>query len=246
MRLRIILILGLMLAAAIPATADIVGNTLSLSDGSAPAGSLAAVSLDVANEDAIGGIQTDILFDVSVAAFSGISISGRGTGMTVEGRVVEPGRLRVVLYYSGSGSLSSGTGPVAELSFLIQGDTDDVSALTMSGTVLSDSAGENLSVISTAGSLTTLAPDNPPVMHIAALKNPGQTRTVIITVSVIGGSGDAPAVAASGVSVGMTSLGDGVYKGQYHASAGLSTLTITATDSNSHGTGNAQVILALP
>jgi len=68
----------------------------------------------------------------------------------------------------------------------------------------------------------------------------------MIMVTVAGGSGDAPTVSASGSAVSMTALGGGVFQGRHHALTSQSSLTITATDTNSHGEGNAQVILALP
>jgi len=240
------MVLNLMLLVSLPAAADIVGNTLDLSDGSAPAAALATVTLGLANEDAVGGIQVDILFDGSVAAFSGMAASGRGAGMTAEGRVVESGRLRVVMYYSGSGTLASGTGPVAELAFLMQGSTGNTSALTITDIVLSDTDGNDLTASATPGSLTVADPVGSPFLNISALKNPGDTHIVMIMVTVSGGSGDAPIVSASGSAVTMSSLADGVFQGQHHALSGQSTLTITATDSNSNGTSNAQIILALP
>jgi hypothetical protein len=251
MRLRFWMVLMLVplvgiLATAFPAAALIEGNTLDLSDGSAPEGTLGTVTLDLANEDAVGGIQADILFDSSVVVFSGVTATGRGTGMTAEGRSTESGHLRVVMFFGGSGSLASGEGPIAELTFAMQGASGDVSSLTIQDIILSDPDGEPLTKSGTPGSLTVSPPVGTPSLSISALKNPGHTPIVNIMVKVTGGSGNAPVVSASGSAVTMSSLGDGVFQGQHFALATQSSLTITATDTNSHGTGNAQVTLALP
>lgn len=231
---------------ALPAWGQIAINTLDLSDGQGAAGTLANVTLSLTNENAAGGIQVDILFDSSVAVFSGVEVTGRGVGMTVEGRSLETGRMRLVMYFGDSGSLALGTGPVAELSFSMLGDADAVSSLVMESIVLSDPDGLALPASATNGSLTVSPPLVAPGLTIAALKNPGHTPIVMIMVTVTGGSGDAPIVSASGSEVTLISLGSGVFQGQHHAPATQSSLTITATDTNSHGTGNAQVILALP
>ena len=236
----------LALTVALPASAQLVGNTLDLTEASAPNGSFVTVTLDLANEDAVGGIQANILFDAGVAAFNDISVTGRGSGMTAEGRVTEAGHLRVVLFFSDSGSLISDTGPVAELSFSMQGVAGESTLLTFEEVILSDPDGLPLTGSGTSGNLTVSPPDSPPALKIAALKNPGHTPIVMIMVTIVGGSGDAPSVVANGSLVSMTPLGDGVFQGQYHAPASLSSLTISATDTNAHGLGTSQTILALP
>ncbi len=251
MRLRFWMVLTLLpwaalLMTAMPASADIVGNTLSLSDGSAPTGAPATVTLDLANEDAVGGIQLDILFDTSVAVFSSIAVTDRSAGMTAEGRVVESGRLRVVLYYGGSGSLASDTGSVAELVFSMQGAADDLSTLVIEDIVLSDPDGAALTATGTEGSLTVDAPSGPPVLSVVGLKNPGNTTIIKIMVTVAGGSGGLPTVTASGDDVIMSALSDGLFLGQYVAAPTQSTLSLTATATNDQGTGTDQVTLALP
>lgn len=251
MRLRFWMVLMLVplvgiVTTALPAAAQIDGNTLDLSDGSAPEGTLGTVTLDLANEDAVGGIQADILFDSNIVVFSGVTAMGRGSDMTVEGRGTDSGHLRVVMYFGGSGSLVSGEGSIAELTFAMQGNSGDISSLTIQNIILSDPDGEPLTKAGTSGSLTVSPPVGIPSLSISALKNPGNTPIVNIMVKVTGGLGSTPVVSASGSAVTMSSLGDGVYQGQHFALATQSSLTITATDTNSHGTGSAQVILALP
>lgn len=251
MRLRYLMFLALLplvalQTAALPAAAQIDGNSLALADASAPAGAPATVILNLANEDAVGGIQMDILFDTSVAVFSSIAVTDRAAGMTAEGRVVESGRLRVVMYFGGSGSLVSEDGPVAELVFSMQGSTDDLTSLVIEEIVLSDPDGSALPADGTAGSLTVAGPSGTPTLTVVGLKNPGNTTIVKIMVTVTGGTGGLPEVSASGEAVTMTFVDHGVFLGQYVASASQSSLSIIATETNSHGTGSAQVTLALP
>lgn len=241
MRLRFLIILTLLLVST-----GASGNTLELSDASAANGSLATVALNLANDDAVGGVQLDILFDTSVAVFSGVSATGRAVGMVAEGRVVETGHLRVVMYFNDSGSIAAGTGSVAALEFLMQGGVEDACALTIQEIVLSDPDGAPLVSSGNPGSLTVSAATLAPSLKISVLKNPGNTRMVMVMVAITGGSGGAPVVSASGSAITMSSLGGGIFQGTYQAVAGQSTLSISATDSNSHGTGNAQVVLALP
>jgi len=146
MRLRFWMFLTLaslagFMTVAFTASAQITGNTLGLTDASAPEGSLATVTLDLANEYAVGGIQANIMFDADVAAFNDISVTGRAAGMTAEGRVIEPGHLRVDLFFGDSGSLASDTGPIATLTFSMQGTTGETSSLGIEEMILSDPDG---------------------------------------------------------------------------------------------------------
>lgn len=228
------------------ATAQVEGNTLGLDSSAAPAGDTAEIEFSLANEDAVGGIQADIVFDPDVAVFNHLSLVDRAVDMTAESRVVEPGRLRVVLYFSASGSLPHGAGALAQLSFTMQGDTDDDTALEFEDILLSDADGFGLDGIGTAGHLTVLAPQDPPALTIAVLKNPGRTQTMRVMVTVTGGSGSLPTVTASDQSVVMSDLGGGVFGGQVLAPINQANLTFVATDTNSHGTGTAQFFLTLP
>ncbi len=246
MRLRFCMVLALLALAALPASAQVQGYTLILSDGSAPAGAPATVTLNLANEDSVCGIQFDVHFDSTVAVFSSIALTDDSAGMTVEGRVIESGLLRVVMYSPGSGGLAHGYEPVADLVFSMQGETSEMTSLVIQDIVLSDPDGAALLATGTAGSLTVAAPSGVPVLKVVGLKNPGNTTIVKIMVTITGGSGNLPTVSASGDSVVMSSLGGGVFLGQYVVAAAQSTLTLTATDSNTNGTGTDQVTLALP
>ncbi len=234
------------LAVAYPASGGISPNILDLAEVSAPAGGLATVALEMANDEAFGGLQADILFDPQVVAFTEVRAVDRGLGMTVEGRVVESGRLRLLMFFGGSGTMPSGSGSLAELDFSLQGLAGHETTLVFEDIVLSDFAGDLLEATGEPGNITVLPPENPPSLTVAALKNPGNTRIIMVLVTVTGGSGDIPTVSAGSSTVSMTSLGDTVFQGRYLAPLANSTVTITATDTNSQGTGSAQVILALP
>ncbi len=228
------------------ANGQIVGNTLSLSTASASAGESAVVILGVSNEHAIAGIQAEIFFDAEVAVFNSLFVVGRGSGMTAEGRVVAAGHLRVVLYFADSSSLPSDEGDLAELFFTMQGATDDATTLVFQDIILSDPDGGLLTGTGTSGELTVLAPESPPALTIAVLKNPGRTRIVRIMVTVTGGSGNLPTVNADTTPVVMHALGAGVFEGQFFAPESARSLVVSSSDTNSQGTGNAQVTLALP
>jgi hypothetical protein len=80
-----------------------------------------------------------------------------------------------------------------------------------------------------------------PGLQISALKNPGRTRSLKLLVKVSGGSGNAPTVTVGETSIEMSALGNSIYLGQYFAAANEGSVTITATDTNVHGTGSEQV-----
>jgi len=80
-----------------------------------------------------------------------------------------------------------------------------------------------------------------PGLKITALKNPGRTRSLKLLVKVSGGSGNAPTVTVGETSIKMSALGNSIYLGQYFAATDENSVTITATDTNVHGTGSEQV-----
>ncbi len=239
-------VMMLVLAQALPAAGAIDGNTLSLNSSSAPAGETASITLQLANEDVISGIQADIVFDSQVVAFSSLTVQDRAVDMVAEGRVVSAGRLRVVLYFDDSGSLVSDEGILASLAFTMLGSTDDATSLVFEDIILSNPAGNPLVGSGDSGQLTVLAPENPPVVTLSVLKNPGNTRIVSIMVTVTGGSGNLPTVMVGSVAVAMTSLGEGVFEGQNFVPASTTSTTFSASDTNANGTETQQVSLSFP
>ncbi len=83
-------------------------------------------------------------------------------------------------------------------------------------------------------------PEDPPVLQISALKNPGRPRSLQIQVQVTNGSGSFPTVIANGLKVAVVSLGEGIYSGIYSAPQSTNGATISATDTNTEGSGATQ------
>lgn len=243
------LILGLILACgpvAGPAVAQITGNTLSLPDVTGAAGETVSIPLNLANAEAVGGVQVDLLFDAAVVAFEGIVGSGRGAAMSVEGAGGAGGQARLLLFFTDAGSLASDDGPIANLSFRVIGESEDSTTLQLTAPVLADPEGAALGAVVQSGSLTVLASQDPPTLQIAAFKNPGRTRSLMVMVAVHGGSGNAPTVLAGNTPVTMTGLGGGIFRGLLSLAGAPSSVTLTATDTNSQGEGQDVLVLALP
>ena len=83
-------------------------------------------------------------------------------------------------------------------------------------------------------------PAGAPDLRVSALKNPGRVRSLLIFVTVSGGSGNPPVVKVGDTDIQVSAVGDSVYLGQYFASSGDSSVTVTATDTNATGTGSGQ------
>jgi len=83
-------------------------------------------------------------------------------------------------------------------------------------------------------------PEDPPLLQISVLKNPGRPRSLQILVQVTNGSGSFPTVIANGLKVTVVSLAEGVYSGIYSAAQSVTGVTISATDTNNEGSGASQ------
>lgn len=223
-------------------------NALGLETASGASGATVTVPLVLDNEDAVQGIQTDILFDGAYAYFSGVALATRSTGMAVDGEQIAAGRARVILYYEGDSQLGIGSDPVAEISFTLQGPGGGSTPLTLESTVLSGPKGQSYAAQTSAGSLTVSEPEGTPVLQITALKNPGRPRTLQILVHVRAGSasGSNLQVSVDGTYPDLTDLGQGVYLGVYSAAENATSVTIEASDRNINGLGTAQAIVDLP
>lgn len=221
-------------------------NTIALGTGSGPSGTEVTISLSLTNEDPVKGLQTDIVFTAGTAAFSHVTAIGRGVGMTAEGETIATGRARLLLFFDDSTTLAAGDGDVASVTFTLQGAGGGQTAVTPEGAILAGPDAQSWLVDVQAGSLDVEAPTEAPLLQIAALKNPGRTRSVQIVVSVSNGSGAVPTVTAGGVAVTMVALGGAIYQGQYHTSGDVTSLTINASDTNAHGTGTDEVTVTFP
>jgi Cohesin domain len=219
-------------------------NVLTLGDASGPSGTSVTVALDLANQDAVKGIQADITFDGTKAYFSGIAASARATGMVVQGEQISENLARIILYYDSVTQLAIGSGEVAEVTFTLQGPGGGSTELALGDMVLSGVSGGSLPVTGTDGQLTVENPEAIPNLQITALKNPGRARTMQILVRIANGSGAAPTVNAGGSSVSMTALGQAVYLGSYSATQTATSVTISASDTNVLGLGTAQTTVS--
>jgi hypothetical protein len=134
-------------------------NTLSLGTASGAPGSEITVPLGLGNEDVVVGIQLDVLFDPGVVSFSGGTVTERTAGMLLACAVQQAGRLRVVMYFAGGGTIPPGTGAVVDLVFhaIAVGTT----ALTPDGPLLSGPNGASLAVTATAGQIAVTEGGDP-------------------------------------------------------------------------------------
>jgi hypothetical protein len=218
-------------------------NTLAVGTAAGSAGTAVAVALGLVNENAVKGLQADLLYDPAVATLAGFAAAGRGVGMTASANVVSAGRARIVLYHDGAATITPGDGQIADLVFELAGPAGAQTAVTLDDVILSDPVGLELAVDVTAGSLAITAAAGTPVLQLAVLQNPGRVRTLQILVNVTDGSGNAPTVTAGGAGVAMTALGGSRYLGTFAVATGAAGVVITASDTNVNGPGTAQVNL---
>lgn len=156
-------------------------NELALSNGSGASGTQVTVDLMLDNQDAVKGIQTDVLFDQDVASFVGASASSRGLGMTVESETVSPGRVRVLLFFESNSSIAAGTGTVGTLTFSLIGSDGESTSISPNSTVLSDPNSAPLQVTEVPGTLT-ITGGTGNVLALGSTSGPnGQVVTVPLT-----------------------------------------------------------------
>lgn len=218
-------------------------STLALAHEAGQGGATASVPLSLDNEVAVKAWQLDVIFDPEVAEFTGIQASGRGAAMTTDSTEIGPGQVRVLAYLDGAAQLEPGTGEVASLSFDLVGASGTSTPLTPTEAVLSGVDAESLPVEVVAGSLTVETGNGVPLVHLAALPNPGRPRHVQVLVTVVNGSGSAPSVTANGSAVNLQAVTGDVYRGDLHLADTTASVTIQASDTNANGTGDNQVTL---
>jgi hypothetical protein len=136
-------------------------ETLSIGTASGASGGDVAVPLGFHNTVAIGGIQLDVLFDPAVVSFVSAAITSRATGMSIPTSTPSAGRLRVVMYFGGGGSIPAGDGAVANLTFRIVGLQGSGCDLTPDAATLSDPDAHAVPVTATAGHITVIGGGDP-------------------------------------------------------------------------------------
>lgn len=167
-------------------------NTLAVTNGSGGSGADISVQLTLDNDDAVRGIQTDLVFNPAVLSFQGAVASGRAVAFSDSSNVVANGRARVLLFAPTGTSLSAGSGAVAQLTFRAIGASGTSSTVTPTASVLSDPNGASLAVDETAGTISVSGGGSPPAVSLTS-PNGGETltggATHTITYDATGGSG---------------------------------------------------------
>lgn len=150
-------------------------NTLDVTDASGASGTQVTIGLTLANESVVKGIQTDLLFNNTVATFVGATATSRGLGMTVDAQTGSTGA-RVVMAFENTSTLAAGAGTVANLTFQLVGGSGTSTNVTLSGAVLSGPNAENLSVTTGSGILTVSGggSNTPPAVTVVS-PNGGET-----------------------------------------------------------------------
>jgi hypothetical protein len=221
-------------------------NTLGIGTANGTSGTVVTVPLTLSNEDLVKGLQLDVLFDPLLATFAGVAASGRGLGMQVDGAQTVAGRARIVAFHDGPGVVDAGAGEIAQLSFNLLGPGGNATALTAADPLLAGPEAQALAVTATDGSIGIAPSNDAPSLQLSVLRNPGRVRSLQVLVAVTNGSGAAPTVEVAGAAVPITPLGGGLYLGNYHASDGMVSVAVTASDTNANGTGNALVSVTFP
>ena len=191
------------------------GNELAVGSASGANGTEVTVPLDLSNDTVVKALQADII--MSNACSGPIrERGGFGTGARHVGGCPGGGNrcVRVVLHFENASTLAAGSGTVATLTYRLTGSQNSNTTLAPADIILSDPDANEIPATGVNGSLTvTTGPADAPAVQVAALKNPGRTRTVQVFVIVENGSGSAPSVTAGSTSVTMTDMGGGMYQG---------------------------------
>jgi hypothetical protein len=136
-------------------------NTLTVGSSAGTTGSDVSVLLYLANEDAVGGIQLDVLFDPASVNFTSAALDPRANGMALGSSVPSAGRLRVLMYFvpPAGGTIAPGNGAVASLTFHVVGTTS--TTLIPDAVELSSAAGQVLAVTASPGAITVTGGGDP-------------------------------------------------------------------------------------
>ncbi len=133
-------------------------NDLSVEDGEGAAGSEVTIDLILNNEDRIRMVQTEVLYDPAVVQWISADLAPRAEGMSLQPRLLQAGRLEIVMTHDPPGFLASGAGAIATLMFRLVGQADESSVIEPDNSLLLDDGGEAVNVTEGAGSITVTAP----------------------------------------------------------------------------------------
>lgn len=100
-------------------------------------------------------LQFDLTFDEQLLAYQGTNAGDIPGGYSVVAHQQGPGRVRVVLYNPGGGSIPEGSRTVAVLSFQVSGAAQpgQSSPLGLSGVIVSDASGSGIQPVDLSGGL---------------------------------------------------------------------------------------------
>lgn len=218
------------------------GNRLSVGNGQGANGADVAVALNLANEDVVKALQTDIAFDPAVVGFVSAAAGPRANGASVSTSVLGGNTLRVLVFYTDATTIPAGSGAVANLTFHLIGSAGQQSALTPGSTVLSDPASQPLEVTNEAGSIQVQQGGGGSLdLNLFALKNPGRTRSFQVFLRASAALSSNPTVTVNGAAVSMTEVDptEHLYRGDVHVARNLNSATVQANASGGGQSGTA-------
>jgi len=102
----------------------------------------------------VSAFQFALEFNPAVLAPASLTQGGRTTGMTMQQNLAQSGRVRVVFYFPGGGTLAPGSGTACTIRFNVAADSPGNTALTFADVVCSDASGNGVAVTTVSGSVT--------------------------------------------------------------------------------------------
>ena len=101
---RIAILCNLLLL--VSCSTGMAATSLGIQEASPASGLVASVPVQLQSDAAVGAFQTDVLFDPG--SYDVDSASGEADDILLDSRLIEPGKLRVVVYPRGSGTVANG------------------------------------------------------------------------------------------------------------------------------------------
>jgi hypothetical protein len=229
------------------ASTSIEVSYLAVGQADGAPGTQPALSLTLDHSETIKALQTDILFDPTVASFVSAQGVGRGQQMVCSTSEPASGRLRVVLYFDDETTLTAGDGPLASLTFEVEGEAGEKTALTPVDFLLSDANAQALPTVADPGSLRVVSTATPPALDVFALKNPAQPRALQIYVSSDQPLTGVPTVLVGDDTIEMTSLDplSALYSGAALLDLSSTSATVSVSASNGTANGSAQTTVSV-
>ncbi|MFN8547305.1 MAG: cohesin domain-containing protein [Candidatus Eisenbacteria bacterium] len=152
-------------------------NVLAVGTGTGASGGEVTIPLTLDNDDPIKALQTDLHFTSSILSYEASAVGDHAPGMQLAVNLVDAGTLRIVMHYENSSVIAAGSGTIANVTFsLLAAGTSPV---TPQASVLSNPAGQAVSVTEQAGSVTVTGGGGGQAPSITLIApNGGQTLSV--------------------------------------------------------------------